>query len=649
MINLKTLTLDGFLSYDKAAICLDQAGITSIQGETGSGKSTIFEAIYYLLYNKTLRKKSSLADLANKVLNNGYDISLSFNVDDKSYVIQEIRGRKKEDGLFFFENGKDIRGKTDPLTREKIKNVVKLSEEEFKNLVFLGQRQSQQFITGTSGDRAQLITDLFGLERYDQIIDKIEANQKELTSEKSQLDRMIIDICNNIEELKRTLKAQKDYKEVSQDEINIVSNEVAELEQDLRCKRYDELKQKELIGKISAVQRNIDRLKLEEQHLEELRNTLALHPELKYTYVELNRTNNKIATKQSVIEQKIAEKEREVSEITSKTNICPISNAPCTLNVPEEFKEKRLALIQKDMETLGLEFDTLIEKQQKIEKLLKKAEKMEEIKQNIAEKERLVTSLRSSILVDELPDLASTKQKVAFLTQKIEQIALQLKEKSEICSNLKTQKCLFDQNRDYNASMATMLDSKKVQLVGYKSKVSDLLNRIQYLSAAGTVFKKLKLYKLDTILERININVQSQLEKISDTLKIRFSSVKRGSKGRLLDQLNISVVNGTIELPIEMLSGGQTTQVSLAILLGVYKTAFELSDKCINLLFLDEAFGTLSDDIINETFESIVNMTKDLGFNNVKVISHRDLDARFFDHVWKVERKNGISTINLQD
>jgi len=647
MLKLRTLHLDGFLSYDKAVIPLDKEGITFIQGDTGAGKSTIFEAILYLLYGKTLRKRSSVNDLENKVLNAGYEIALEFSIDDVDYIVKEVRSRKKADGLFFFINGDDSREKTDVLTRDKIKRIVGISDEEFKNLVFLGQRQSQKFIDGTSGERAQLLTELFGLEKYDVSIEKIEHDLKSNTILKEQAERSTEDIDSNIKELGVTIANHSELLPVDDSSIATLVSEVVELETEIRRLRFDELKNKELLGKIDVVQKNTQKLAVLTEQIDNLQSQIDAVPPAKYSHEELLRLLNKCRNKYTLITQEIDTKEAEFASLATCGNICPISNEECALCIPQQYKEVREEAAQKGLETLSAQFDDVSAKLATVERAILKSNDLVQIEQDLANKQHIFSLLQAATVDLGDVNIDNVKSNLAFFAQKITLCDTKIREKSAVLNELKTQKCLYEQNTSHKASLLALLDNKVVQLAVEHDKIAALTNKIQYLSTAVSIFKKLKLYKIDLILDRINFNVQEQLDKISEALKINFSSLRKGSKGKTLDQLNITVLNNGVSLPIEMLSGGQTTQLGLALLLGIYKTAFELSEKGVNMLFLDEAFGTLSDDIIDGTFESIISLTKELGFNNVKIISHRDLDSRRFDSIWSITRINGLSSLTI--
>lgn len=647
MLKLQSLKLDGFLSYDKAEIALDDEGITFIQGETGAGKSSIFEAVLYLLYGKTLRKRSSLNDLENKVLNRGFDISLSFQIDNVNYVVRERRNTSGNNGLYFFENGVDARAKTDTLTRTKIKQLLGLSDEEFKNLVFLGQRQSQKFIEGTNGERGQLLTELFNLEKYDLLADKAEKVLKANFLEKDRAIASSEDLKRSIQEIKDTLKTQKKATKIDPELLDKTENQINELVEELRKVRYEERKVRDSISKAELSQKNVEKLAELTKQLKTLNEALVNIPTTKYAHDELISLNEKGKARRDLLFQKMSKREKELEKLAVIEDICPISKKECSLKVPTRFKRETEKELKDELSRIETEFDEIDRKLTKISRFLRHSKDADDLRREIESKEAILASMKASIVEISEEETARLIKNLSYFTQKIDNLELKISEKNNLFNNLKTKKCLYEQQEAYLASMNSMLDERAKLLVEKQQKIVELSNKDQYLSVAARLFKQLKLYKIDAILERINVNIQGQLNKISDSLKINFSSMKTGSKGKTLDCLNISITNRSVELPIEMLSGGQTTQVGLAILLGMYKTVYELSDKSVNLLFLDEAFGTLSDDIIDETFESIVSLTKELGFNNVKIISHRQLDSRKFDHLWQINRVNGLSSISI--
>ena len=90
MIILQKLRWDNCFSYGKDnEIDLDNATLTQLVGTNGVGKSSIPLILEEVMFNKN-SKNVKKADIANRYVNNGYDISLDFNVDGDSYNITII-------------------------------------------------------------------------------------------------------------------------------------------------------------------------------------------------------------------------------------------------------------------------------------------------------------------------------------------------------------------------------------------------------------------------------------------------------------------------------------------------------------------------------------------------------------------------------
>ena len=91
MITLKKLKWSNCFSYGaNNELDLDDSTLTQIIGTNGMGKSSIPLIIEEALYNKN-SKGIKKADIPNRILNNGYDIYLSFTKDDSFYEVSVNR------------------------------------------------------------------------------------------------------------------------------------------------------------------------------------------------------------------------------------------------------------------------------------------------------------------------------------------------------------------------------------------------------------------------------------------------------------------------------------------------------------------------------------------------------------------------------
>jgi DNA repair protein SbcC/Rad50 len=135
-------------------------------GPTGSGKSSILDAMSYALYGKTARVKkgttrlvSSRSDMAN--------VRLVFSVDDHKWQVSRSLPRKGTGGQHVLEDldsGEKIIGATDVGT--KIEELLGLDFEAFTSSVLLAQGQFSRFLEAATTERMRILKGIF---RYDQI------------------------------------------------------------------------------------------------------------------------------------------------------------------------------------------------------------------------------------------------------------------------------------------------------------------------------------------------------------------------------------------------------------------------------------------------------------------------------------------------
>lgn len=102
-INFQSITFKNFLSFGNTptTILLNKSPTTLVQGQSGSGKSTILEAITFALYGVPFRniKKPSLC---NSVNNKECETRLKFSVGEKQYEV--VRGIKPNIFEIYIDN-----------------------------------------------------------------------------------------------------------------------------------------------------------------------------------------------------------------------------------------------------------------------------------------------------------------------------------------------------------------------------------------------------------------------------------------------------------------------------------------------------------------------------------------------------------------
>ena len=188
----KYLEFSGINSFArKAEIDFEKllsGGIFGIFGDTGSGKTTILDSMIFALYGRIDRIKGGVG---NEIINYNCDrayVLFDFETETpqgrKVYRVErEIKRKNSAQSLTLSEvNGEQIKPVSDGVknTNAKIQEIVGLSFEDFKKCIALPQGEFAQFVKAERSERLKLISRLFGLEKYG---DLLNARIKERYSE----------------------------------------------------------------------------------------------------------------------------------------------------------------------------------------------------------------------------------------------------------------------------------------------------------------------------------------------------------------------------------------------------------------------------------------------------------------------------------
>ena len=164
MIILKKLKWDNCFSYGEGVeLDLTSSTLTQLVGTNGVGKSSIPLILEEVLFNKN-SKNVKKADIANRYVNKGYDISLSFSVDNDDYNISVSRRNALKCKLV--KNGEDISSHTATNTYKTLGEVLGIDFKTFTQLVYQNTNASLQFLTATDTNRKKFLIDLLQLDDY---------------------------------------------------------------------------------------------------------------------------------------------------------------------------------------------------------------------------------------------------------------------------------------------------------------------------------------------------------------------------------------------------------------------------------------------------------------------------------------------------
>lgn len=185
------LQFSGINSFSEHTIIdfesLTRSGIFGIFGDTGSGKSTILDAINFALYGKVERSKEK-TDIIN-YRSDAAKVTFSFNIinDGKRKVYTVDRTLKKDKSgthkaMLYEKDGEKEVCIADKATavESKITEILGVDAEDFRKCIALPQGEFAQFVKSMPAERLKLMERLFNLSRYG---DRLKIKLNELLNE----------------------------------------------------------------------------------------------------------------------------------------------------------------------------------------------------------------------------------------------------------------------------------------------------------------------------------------------------------------------------------------------------------------------------------------------------------------------------------
>lgn len=244
-------------------------GLYLITGDTGAGKTTIFDAIIYALYGEAsgnirttdmLRSKYANADTATFV-------ELTFVFKDKIYIVRRnpeyLRPSKRGEGRFTKESAKAQLTMPDKevitglvSVNNKIIEIIGLNKNQFSQIAMLPQGEFMRLLLADTKQRIEIFREIFDTEPYLLLQDRIKRDANELyrlvSDYKKSMAQYVADVyCDENSEYNQALINIKNDSQMSIKEILDIIDKI--IAQDKSCAdEYDKA--------IISIDKGIDQL-----------------------------------------------------------------------------------------------------------------------------------------------------------------------------------------------------------------------------------------------------------------------------------------------------------------------------------------------------------------------------------------------------
>ena len=380
MILFEKISWKNFLSTGNHSteVILNQNPTTLVVGQNGAGKSTILDALTFVLYGKSFRKINK-AQLVNSSNEKDCLVNIEFSISGINWKIE--RGIKPN--IFkIFRNGEEMDQSHSALNQQKWleQSVLKMNYKSFTQIVILGSSTFVPFMQLLPGSRREVVEDLLDIKIF------------------SSMNVLIKEKIRRVREEIRTLDLKK---ESLKDKVEMQKKFIEEVES--RGKETIEEKNK----KINELDQSVVKLMKDNEFYE---GEVVGYTQMREKSVGATEKLLKLAGLKGKISQKVSTITKEHKFFTDNT-VCPT----CTQDIEEDIR-----------------INTLADAQNKAKELQSGYKELEEAIKTEEERERHFTTVSKEIttlthgISKNNTEIAGCQRQIRDLEQEIQRITTQL-------------------------------------------------------------------------------------------------------------------------------------------------------------------------------------------------------------------------------
>ena len=486
MILFEKITWKNFLSTGDipTSISFTESNTNLILGTNGAGKSTIMDALCFVLFNKPYRKINK-PQLINSTNEKGCLVEIDFKVGGKEYT---VRRGIKPNVFDIIVNGEMLHKEADDRANQKIleENILKLNYKSFTQIVILGSAGFTPFMQLQSSHRREVIEDLLDIRVF------------------SAMNNLIKEDIRQNKEGIRSLEVKKN---AAKDKVEMQEHFI----EDLEARGMETINQK--YTKIKQIDGDIDELMLKNR---KLNHDLDNKQEEVVKFANANKKLRQLGNIKGTLSQKVSTL-TENYKFFKENSVCPT----CKQDIEETFRLDNISEAQSKLKELQEGF-------KKLEESIKEEENRELLFTNLSKE---VTSLTHGI--------SQNNTRISGLQRQSRDLQSEIQTITDQLQNRNSEHEKLEELREGLQSIFKQLAEKKEE-VNYQSFAYDLLKD------GGVKTKIIKKYlplinqQVNRYLQLMDFYINFKLdEEFNETIKspihdkFSYSSFSEGEKMRI--------------------------------------------------------------------------------------------------------------------
>lgn len=582
-IELQKLEFSNMFSYgEDNVIDLNKERITQLSAVNGSGKTSIALVLQELLFSKNVKGIKKTDILNRHSTSKSWNGTVYFKVANKDYSVS-VKRTGASTKVTLLEDDVDISEHKVIDTYKKINSLLGSDFNVFTQLTYQSSTDLLEFLKATDANRKKFLINLFNLEKYLAVGDKIKVASSSTDKELSALKTEINTVTSFLDSTKIPEKLELVNIPDVDDQLAVRISEI-----DNELKNYNNTCK--LIDKNNMYKKERDSLQFD----------VSLKEPEPFEFMEQHKA---LIHDIGVLNSNIATTKQELANINTDDK-CPSCGQTLDNFSQLAIKQSKEKLLEEltEKKNKGLEQETiwsvkLKEHEKTRQNWIKNSESLKQFEQ--------LTQLIDSDMDTEYPDVGNLEQERSKLKAVYSKQGTDNKEaiahNNKVSAHNAKVEALTEQKDDF------IIRQKELEstIVKVAEKQTDLNILKKAFSPTGIV-----AFKLENLTKDLEDAINLYLAELSEgQFQVEFSLEK--------EKLNISIIDAGVKSPIETVSGGEFSRIQTAILLAIRSLLSKLGGNGINLLFLDEITGVLDDKGKEELIEVLRN--SDL---NVFLISH---------------------------